>query len=320
MPLLELDGLTAWNNIYAEKGLSRWPQQGSPRMEPIAHPQFRPSFKIQPGAKIFTLGSCFARNIEQHLAQHGFDVPSHKYFGTSHLINKYNPFSILQEIRGTFNSDLRIPSKARLVEVKDGLWVDLHLHVNQPMPKMALIKANNDCQKFFNEIKNCAYFIITLGLIEVWYDLENECYVNEPLNFEKVYLEDEKLRKHFAERFVFRVLDFSETYSATYEIFSLLKNNCIDNTKAILTVSPVALSGSFTGKDVLIANAHSKSALRTVAEEVCARFDFVDYFPSYESVTLSPRHTAWEQDGIHVTDEVVAVNVRRMVEAYLEQA
>jgi hypothetical protein len=88
----------------------------------------------------------------------------------------------------------------------------------------------------------------------------------------------------------------------------------------ILTVSPVPLAATFTGRDVLVANMYSKSVLRAVAEEIRARFDFVDYFPSYESVMLSPRATTWEEDGVHVADAAVAVNVRRMVEAYLQPA
>jgi hypothetical protein len=34
------------------------------------------------------------------------------------------------------------------------------------------------------------------------------------------------------------------------------------------------------GIDVITANACSKSVLRTAAEEIVAKFDFVEYFPS----------------------------------------
>jgi len=42
----------------------------------------------------------------------------------------------------------------------------------------------------------------------------------------------------------------------------------------------------------------------------------VDYFPSYESVTLSDRSLAWRDDLIHVKPEIVATNVGRMAAAY----
>jgi hypothetical protein len=114
MPLLELDGRTAWNNVFSNNGYPRWPRESSPRMMPMAVPQIEPSFRIEPGAKIFTVGSCFARNIEQHLALHHFDVPSHRYFGGSHVINKYNPYAILQEFHGAIFPNERLPLEIRL--------------------------------------------------------------------------------------------------------------------------------------------------------------------------------------------------------------
>jgi hypothetical protein len=176
------------------------------------------------------------------------------------------------------------------------------------------------CENLFVEIKDCPYFIITLGLIEVWYDRECHCYLNEPLNFGKVYQENKSLQDYFADRFVFQVLNYKEIYDATYQIFALLKEQASPDCKAILTVSPVPLSGTFTGRDVLVANMYSKSVLRAVAEEIRARFDFIDYFPSYESVMLSPRPMTWDEDGVHVTDAAVGANVERMVKAYLQPA
>jgi hypothetical protein len=320
MPLIELDGRTAWNNVFSNNGLPRWPRQDSSRVEPMAQPYSEPSFSIEPGAKIFTVGSCFARNIEQHLAHHNFDVPSRRHFGDLHVINKYNPFAILQEFRGALFPNERLPPKDRLFQVDNGRWVDLHLHFAHPVEKDVILNYNVHSENLFAEIINCPYFIITLGLVEVWYDRECKCYLNEPLNFDRLYLENKRLREYFAKRFVFQVLSYEETYSATYKIFALLKSLASPDCRAILTVSPVPLSGTFTGKDVLVANMYSKSVLRTVSEAICKRFDFVDYFPSYESVMLSPRTTTWEEDGVHVTDAAVAHNVQRMVQAYLEPA
>ncbi len=46
--------------------------------------------------------------------------------------------------------------------------------------------------------------------------------------------------------------------------------------------------------------------------------DNVDYFPSYESVVLSDRKRAWRDDQAHASDEIVRLNVLRMIEAYAE--
>ncbi len=44
-----------------------------------AWPRINPSFQISSGATIFTIGSCFARNIEDHLKLLGYSVPTLDY-------------------------------------------------------------------------------------------------------------------------------------------------------------------------------------------------------------------------------------------------
>jgi len=56
--------------------------------------------------------------------------------------------------------------------------------------------------------------------------------------------------------------------------------------------------------------------LRTAAEEITHTHDFVHYFPSYESITLSDRAVAYQDDEVHVTQEIVDLNISRMVAAY----
>jgi len=316
MPALELNARTAWENIF--KKSARW--TSPPRLLPVAEPRFETSFQIEQGAKIFTVGSCFARNIEMHLEKEGFDIPSRRYFAGAELINKYNPYSILQEFRWALGLDQRPGPDARLIPVTDNGWFDLQLHnaVEEAGSREDCIYWIEQSARFFDEMKTCRYFILTLGLIEVWYDRETNTYINEPLNFVKYYEDNESLQRQFADRFVFRILNFSEAYAAMHEVFTLIKQVCPDP-RAILTVSPVPLVGSFGGDDVMVANTYSKSLLRAVAEEIRREFNFIDYFPSYESITLSPPEAVWEDDRVHVKDSAVAVNVRRMVEAYLQR-
>ena len=55
--------------------------------------------------------------------------------------------------------------------------------------------------------------------------------------------------------------------------------------KILLTVSPVPLTATATGKHVLTATSYSKSVLRAVAGELADDYKDVDYFPSYEIIT-----------------------------------
>jgi hypothetical protein len=67
--------------------------------------------------------------------------------------------------------------------------------------------------------------------------------------------------------------------------------------------------------DVIVANTQSKATLRAACAEVCARHDNVDYFPSYEDVSLS-RRRVWQKDMRHVTDWFVSRIVESMADNY----
>ncbi|MEM1201298.1 MAG: hypothetical protein AAGI06_18500, partial [Pseudomonadota bacterium] len=75
MPTTIIPGPQAVENLKAD-GLAEWPSRLAPenRIEPLCKPGFKPNFHLEPGEKIFTIGSCFARNIEKALATRGFDV------------------------------------------------------------------------------------------------------------------------------------------------------------------------------------------------------------------------------------------------------
>ena len=45
-------------------------------------------------------------------------------------------------------------------------------------------------------------------------------------------------------------------------------------------------------------------------------YDFVDYYPSFESITLSERSVAYTDDEIHVSQDIIDLNIGRMVDAY----
>jgi hypothetical protein len=58
--------------------------------------------------------------------------------------------------------------------------------------------------------------------------------------------------------------------------------------KIILTVSPVPLTATASGRHVLVATTYSKSVLRAVAGQLADNNDHIDYFPSYEIITGTP--------------------------------
>ena len=62
----------------------------------------------------------------------------------------------------------------------------------------------------------------------------------------------------------------------------------VSGTAAIRWPELMRFKRTFTDHDVITANMYSKSVLRTVAGGVAAANRNVDYFPSYESVMLTP--------------------------------
>ena len=75
MPTYVIPGAKAVENLKANP-LSGWPSRrdAENRMEPLCEPGFSPGFHLEPGERVFTIGSCFARNIEKALAARGFEV------------------------------------------------------------------------------------------------------------------------------------------------------------------------------------------------------------------------------------------------------
>jgi hypothetical protein len=85
----------------------------------------------------------------------------------------------------------------------------------------------------------------------------------------------------------------------------------------LLTVSPVALAATFEDRHVMVSTTYSKSVLRVAAQEARERFDFVDYFPSYEIITGSPTGGLYyEDDDRQVNRQGVAHAMRVFMESY----
>ena len=78
--------------------------------------------------------------------------------------------------------------------------------------------------------------------------------------------------------------------------------------KVLLTVSPVPLTATASGKHVLPSTSYSKSTLRAVAGVLSNNQKHIDYFPSYEIVTNPRMHSIGFADNLRsVRDETVEV-------------
>lgn len=319
MPIAVHSSEDALKIAFDNRSYRTWPSRREKnRVEPVALPRFSPSFELEPGEKIFTIGSCFARNIETHLDTLGFDVVALRLMDDpivqneqvkNHILNKYVPHSILNELSWALEDGTTpYPDPDGYLEIGSDQWQDANMHAVEPGPLDYVRKRRHLVLANTRQIRDCRVVVLTLGLIEAWWDALVGGYINQapPIR----YLKKEP------DRFSLHVMTYSEVMTCLNEIHALLSRHLRDDFRVVLTVSPVPLNGTFRDLDVMVANTYSKSVLRATAEEFCTTYDNVDYFPSFESVLTSQRNIAWDDDLIHPTDAIVGANVRRMIKGY----
>jgi GSCFA family len=328
--LVSWEGDAAWKNAlggahsrwFVERRSRQWPNTAAGRLEgAFVLPEVRPSFRLAPEDRIFTIGSCFARNIENHLMAQGFgvvsqyiDIPGFQFRPphSSVILNKFTTHSMLNELRWALDPACPFPEQA-LIEESDGQWVDLQV-VGEvgAAPRETIAARRPYVTEVFERIRDCGVVVMTLGLVEAWFDRQLGLYLNRAPSYWTV--------KRQSGRFALHLLDYRANREALDEIHGLLRRYGRPDLRMVVTVSPVPLSETFTGGDVLVANTYSKSTLRAAAEDFARSHSDVDYFPSYESVVLSDRRVAYQEDLHHVTNVLVDLNVRSFLDHYVHGA
>ena len=320
MPLLVVPASDAFKRVRHKD--SRWPRTAeaqSERLIPLAQPKFWPSFHINRAEPIFTIGSCFARNIEKQLITEGYKVAAAEFDAPLDLrfkadpdavMNRYVVTSIANELKWGFGDGR--PFKMRhLVWLGEDDWFDPHLHpLVAPAPLQTVLERRASISRYMAKAKEARVFIMTLGMAEAWFDSQSGYYVNA--------VPPTQAREAYPDRFQFHLLDYGQILDGLETIHALLAQHGRPDVRILITVSPVAMNTTFTGGDVLVANSYSKAVQRAAVEAFVRNHDNVDYFPSFESVMLSDRKRAWRDDQAHASDEIVRLNVLRMIEAYAD--
>ncbi len=303
-----ISGLDAYGNLFqgVKKRTFRYPSKGETGYhEGVLLPKLSPRFEIGPKEKIFTIGSCFAREIETRLTARGFDVPI-ATFPNPHMLNEYNAGTILQRIESVYGM-FDYPEGMGIEETDKGCF-DLFLHIAQaPVTMEVLLYRRRLIADLYQQLKAADTVVITLGLIETWFDTRFQCYVNKAPSRAMVMREPE--------RFQFHRMDVEDVSARVSNALQLI-NSHSPNKKIILTVSPIPIEATFSQSNAIVANSYSKSVLRVVAEKMVADFDNVDYFPSYE-MALSGGMQYFQDDNVHVNDAMVEIITSHMLKNYI---
>ena len=259
--------------------------------------ELTPSVSASPiGLKdcIFTIGSCFADAIANHLYENKFKV-SNNQFGTV-----YNPISIHRLLLLALENQLPL-SETYLQN--EGVYFNYDFHsshsaLNQQELENKIKTSIGEANDF---LKNADRIILTYGTafayrLKSTNEIVANCHKVPSANFAKSLLTEGEIIESFK------------------NLYSKLKS-INPKYKIILTVSPVRHL-----KDTLELNAVSKSILRLSCHSIVNQFSDVEYFPSYEILLDDLRdYRFYKTDRLHPTEEAIEYIWEKFVTAYFDE-
>jgi hypothetical protein len=307
----------ALHNYHQGQPHSMWCNNGQPVTEPPSDGQggarvyepflqlhWEPKFQLSREGSYFAAGSCFARNVEKALGDAGARVVSWTPESpvANEALHRYNTFSILRDFRlaldGQFDDDA-------LVEAAPGRWFDYSAY-GRADTRDDLARQRRQCIDLHAAVLEADVLVITLGLVEAWYDRKLGSYLNV---FPSGAVQADP------DRYELRITGYAENLAALESFWDYLRKATARPIRMIVSVSPIPFNATFSGQDVVEANTYSKSVLRAVAQDFADANEDVMYFPSYEMVTLSDPDAVWTPDMRHVRSDFV----RRIMEFFMER-
>ncbi|MFK7859937.1 MAG: GSCFA domain-containing protein [Granulosicoccus sp.] len=250
-----------------------------------------PKFFIRKNNKVVTFGSCFAQHIGNALKNRGFNW----------LNTEPAPFGMLDSSAKSFNYNV-FSARTGNIYTTSLLkqWTEWALD-EKPVPKVSWIKDDRyfdpfrpriepdgfaspeelhnsllrTTQAFRRCIEQANFFVFTLGLTESWVDTK-EGY-EYPVCPGTLAGEFDAVQHQFINQ------QFNGIHESLTDSITMMKK-INPSLRFLLTVSPVPLTATNSGKHVAVATMASKSILRAVTDQLSTNDEHIDYFPSYEII------------------------------------
>lgn len=307
-------------NPYSELPKSAFWKTGVAQENPYAMEGiYKKKYNIPANSKIATAGSCFAQHISRHLKKNGYNVLDveppppglpknlHQKFGFSMYSARYGNIytvrqllQLAQEVAGEWKPQSYIWEK-------NGKFYDALRPAVEPEGLDSLEEVIEHRQFHISRVKelfkSLDLFIFTLGLTEMWVHKESgTVYPTAPGTLVGDFNDKE---------YEFQNAHFGQINKDMNEFVQVLRRiRGGKSFKMILTVSPVPLTATASGRHVLESTVYSKSTLRAISGRWADK-PFVDYFPSYEIVTNPRTHSSAFAGNLRsVRDETVEMVMR----------
>lgn len=288
-----------------------------------------PKFRLKCSDKFFAIGSCFARNIERELAAQkitvlteGTNIPSEFYTAERDAraaMNKFNIPSMIDEVERTFNPNFQ--EEGRYIDLGGNEYFDPATSGLKLLSLEDHAKVRAAIRETTLRMAQADVVIITLGLVEAWFDRQSGLFLNTSPHPRAMQQENRRalrgLLPQRVNRFVHMRPNFAYLRDKMHQLIRSIAFHA-PQARVIVSVSPVPLQATMTSDDVVMSSSLSKSLLRVVAEDARDNFEHVDYFPSYEMVMNSPRPLTWEDDQIHVKASLVSRVTSSFVERWID--
>jgi len=285
----------------------------------------RPPFTFSRQDTFMSAGSCFASNVRRYLESWGctYTVAEypHPQWPESRETLYYEAFSARYGNVYTARQMVQLLQRATgAFSPAEEYWVNPEGHFVDPFrPGLALraqslpeFRALTDqhLAAVYRAVEDSSVLVFTLGLTEAWYSADDGAVFPAcPGTVSGSFDPD----RH---RFVnFTVDEITEDVKRMASILRSINPTI----RIVLTVSPVPLVATATGRHVLVATTHSKAMLRVAADTAVRDDPGMAYFPAYEIVS-GPQNqgTAFEADLRSVREETIETVMQAFATTYLK--
>lgn len=248
------------------------------------------SGKVGYRSPFLMMGSCFASNIGAKLIRLKLPV----------LVNPfgviYNPFSIAKSVKMMVMQDQLSQGDLFL---QNGVWNSYshHSSFSRMGAEECLENINHSILSGSTILRDSSHVVVTLGTSWAYKLKENgdivaNCHKTSAKEFERIFI------------------SASETVDCLANMIHQVRE-VNPSVNFMLTVSPIRHL-----KDGLVENQRSKSSLIVACHELCRRFNFVSYFPSYEIMMDELRdYRFYDEDMVHPSALATDIIFNKFVEA-----